>query len=167
MDYSISLSEVIVAILFIITSMLGYVIKRQHEKLKQIQEQLSDKKYNLYHSIYSILFDLIKKTKTKENPNVKIQEKIDLKYQEELIAKIIDIKKDLLIYSPDNVVKKFIEWNQSISNGNVGWESKSILLDVYVDIRKDMGYKKTKITKDDILKIILTNSDEVMVFKQI
>lgn len=67
MEFSISLSEILVAVLIIISSGLGYIIKEQKEKIKSINDQLSEKKYKLYYETYSILFDILKAEKGMKN----------------------------------------------------------------------------------------------------
>jgi hypothetical protein len=44
-EISISLSDILVAVLTLVAAGLGYVIKEQFDKIKTIQNQLSDKKY--------------------------------------------------------------------------------------------------------------------------
>lgn len=155
MEFTISLSEVLVVVLIIISSGLGYIIKEQKEKLKSIKMQLSEKKYKLYHDIYSIFFDLIKSGKGKNTQNIKT-----------IGNKIIDIKKDLLIYAPDSITRKFIEWNRFISNNEGDMKHTKIFLELYILIRKDMGHPKTLINESDILKLIMTTDIEVEQMKK-
>lgn len=155
MEYSISISEIFVAVLLLIASGLGFIIREQKEKIKIINSQLSEKKYKLYSEIYSLLFDALKTTKTnkKANPN-------------ELGLKIIDIKKDLLIYAPDPIVQKFIEWNRFLANSDGNIMHGKIVLELYILIRKDMGHAKTLIIEEDILRLIMTTDPEVEEFKK-
>jgi len=150
MEFSISLSEILVAVLIIISSGLGYIIKEQKEKIKSINDQLSEKKYNLYYDIYSIFFDIIKAEKGMKNQNIK-----------GIGTKIIDLKKDLLIYAPDAIVEKFIEWSSFASNNEGDMRHAKIFLELYILIRKDMGHPKTLITESDILRLIMTTDSEV------
>lgn len=60
MDISISLSEILVAVLTLIAARLAYIIREQREKIKTVRNQLSDKKYKVYNEIFSVFFDLIK-----------------------------------------------------------------------------------------------------------
>lgn len=155
MEYSISLSEILVAVLIIVSSGLGFIIKEQKEKLKSIKSQLSDKKYKLYHDVYSLFFDLIKSEKGVKKQNIKA-----------IGTRIIDIKKDLLIYAPDLIVQKFIEWNRYLSNHEGDMRHAKLFLELYILIRKDMGHPKTLINESDILKLIMTSDSEVEQMKQ-
>jgi len=150
MEISISLSEILVAVLIIISSGLGYIIKEQKEKIKSINDQLSEKKYKLYNETYSLFFDIIKATKGMKNQSIK-----------GIGSNIIDIKKDLLIYAPDSIVEKFIEWNRFTANNEGDMRHAKIFLELYILIRKDMGHPKTMINESDILKLIMTSDSEV------
>jgi hypothetical protein len=66
---TISLSDILVAMLTIFAGGLGYIIKDQREKIRTIQNQLSDKKYKVYHELYSIFFDLLKQQKNIQKKN--------------------------------------------------------------------------------------------------
>jgi hypothetical protein len=148
-EISISLSDILVAVLTLVAAGLGYVIKEQFDKIKTIQNQLSDKKYKVYHEIYSVFFDLLKQQKglQKKNDNT-------------LVVQLIDIKKDLFIYAPDNIVKKFMEWNGYINNHSGDIKHIVVFLDLFVLIRKDMGQHKTEITSLDILRSTMTTDEE-------
>jgi hypothetical protein len=148
-DMTISLSDILVAVLTIVAGGLGYIIKEQKEKIKTIQNQLSDKKYKVYHELYSIFFDLLKQQKD-------IQEKNDI----DIGNRLIDVKKDLLIYAPDTIVKKFLEWNKYINNKPGDIKHILIFLEIFTLIRKDMGQSKSEITGMDILRSIMTTDEE-------
>lgn len=149
MDVSISLSEILVAVLTLVAAGFGFIIKEQKEKLKTIQNQLSDKKYTVYNEIFTVFFDILKGQKGLKETGEK-----------DLATRLIDIKKDLFIYAPDNIVKKFIEWNRYISNNVGDIKHARIYLELFVLIRQDMGHEKTKIVEDDILRSIMTTDEE-------
>jgi hypothetical protein len=155
-DETISLSNILVAILSIIATGFGFIIKEQKEKIKNIQNQLSDKKYRVYHEIYAIFFDIFKQQKglTKED-------KIN-----NLTIRLIDIKKDLFIYAPDHVVKKFLEWNSIVTGSSETNRHFKIFLELFVLIRKDMGHLKTGITDEDILRSIMSSEEDFQKLKK-
>lgn len=98
-EYSISLSEIIAGILTILAAGLGYIVKQQREKIEGINNQLSEHKYAMYNDVLSMVFDLIKESKTGKHDTT-----------ENLGIRILNIKQQMLIYAPDNVFKKFLEW---------------------------------------------------------
>lgn len=78
----------------------------------------------------------------------------------DMVNQLIDIKMDLLIYAPDDIVQKFLEWNRYISNNEGDLKHAYIYLELFVLIRKDMGHHKTDITEADILRLIMTTDSE-------
>lgn len=151
-----SYSELIVGILAFISAILGLIIKIQHDKISSIRNQISDKKYHVYNEIFSIFFDIMREGKgftKKAKPN-------------DLPDRIINVKKDLLIYGTDEIIKKFTEWNVNCNNPNQMSNFQNYLA-LFILIRKDMGYKKSKLTEKDILRIIMGDDDEYKKFLEL
>ncbi len=147
-EFAFSYSELIVGILVFISTILGFIIKVQHDKILSIKNQISDRKYNVYNEIFSIFFDIMREGKgftKKLKPN-------------DLPDRIINIKKDLLIYGTDEIIKKFTEWNVNCNNPNQMLNFQNYLA-LFILIRKDMGYKKSKLTEKDILRIIMGDDE--------
>lgn len=149
LDQTISLSEIIIVIMTIITGGLGYIIREQREKIKLIQNQLSEKKYKVYHEIYAIFFDLFK-----EQKGLSKTSKVN-----DVAGRMIDVKKDLFIYAPDNIVNKFLEWNNIVTNDATNKKHFNVYLELFILIRKDMGHKETKLVPNDVLRSI-TSTDK-------
>lgn len=146
-QFAFSFSELAVGILALISAVLVCIIKMQHDKISSIKNQLSDKKYKVYNEIFTVFFDLMRVGKG-YIPN-----------DRNLPDRIIQIKKDLLIYGTDDINKKFIEWHISCSTPNQFLNLKNYL-SLFLLIRKDMGYKTSKLTENDILDIITGNQEE-------
>ena len=155
-EFAFSYSELIVGILVFISTILGFIIKVQHDKILSIKNKISDRKYNVYNEIFSIFFDIMREGKgftKKLKPN-------------DLPDRIIKVKKDLLIYGTDEIIKKFTEWNVNCNNPNQMLNFQNYLA-LFILIRKDMGYKKSKLTEKDILRIIMGDDDEYKKFLEL
>ena len=155
-EFAFSYSELIVGILVFISTILGFIIKVQHDKILSIKNQISDRKYNVYNEIFYIFFDIMREGKgftKKLKPN-------------DLPDRIIKVKKDLLIYGTDEIIKKFTEWNVNCNNPNQMLNFQNYLA-LFILIRKDMGYKKSKLTEKDILRIIMGDDDEYKKFLEL
>lgn len=133
---------------------LSYIIKNQYEKIKEIKSQLSEKKYDLYLKIYSVFFELVEKKSKNKNPEKKI---------ENLVS---EIKKEMFIYAPDNIVKNFLEWNNNDLNEENTLKRLDFFNELLILIRKDMGNPKSKITKDDLIRSVLSSKEEFLKFKE-
>ncbi len=152
-QFEFSYSELAVGILAFISAIAVCIIKLQHDKISSIKNQLSDKKYKVYNEIFSIFFDLMRAEKGYISNNSNLPDRI------------IQIKKDLLIYGTDEINKKFIEWHINCSSPNQVPNFRNYL-SLFLLIRKDMGYKNSKLTENDILDIITGNKEESKKFIQ-
>ncbi|MDP3443005.1 MAG: hypothetical protein Q8T08_09125 [Ignavibacteria bacterium] len=134
-----------------IIAILLFLLQRKNEQLKIVKEKISDKKYEAYNEVLSIFFDLFKSAKNLKNVNEK-----------NLGIKIIDLKKFLLLYANDEILKKFFEWNKSAQMEGNRLAQFEKYLELMILIRKDMGNPDTKITKDELLRS-LADSDQTYI----
>ena len=153
-SYFIIYSEYIIWLLGVVVLSLSYIIKNQYEKIKEIKSQLSEKKYELYLKIYSVFFELVEKKSKNQKPTKKI---------ENLVS---EIKKEMFIYAPDKIVEKFLEWNNNDLNEENTLKRLDFFNELLILIRKDMGNPKSKITKDDLIRSVLSSKDEFLKFKE-
>lgn len=91
---------------------------------------------------------------------MKQEKNIHRKNENDIVNRLIDLKKDLPIYAPDTIVKKFLQWNNYINNNPNELKHIIHFLEIFTLIRKDMGQAKSKITEMDILRSIMTTDDE-------
>ncbi|GAB4255780.1 MAG: hypothetical protein Kow0027_22620 [Saprospiraceae bacterium] len=140
--------------LSLLSTYLFFVLHKKNDKIKGIENQLSDKKYTLYYNVFTVFFNLIK-----------LQKDLVSESQEKLVEKLIDIKKDMMIYAPDNIMNKFLEWNNYIGDNPGDLRHVDIFLELLISIRKDMGNSNTKLSKYDVLRSIMTSTEEFEKFK--
>ncbi|WP_298884671.1 hypothetical protein [uncultured Polaribacter sp.] len=155
-DFWIKYQTLIIAFFGGIVTILGVIIKIQSEKFKNIKSQLSEKKYNLYSKVYSVFFLLVDK-----NPKLS-----DSEIKEEIETLLKEIKKEMFIYAPDIVLKKFLQWNNNIENETDPLKRINNFNQLLILIRKDMGNSRTKIKRDDIIRSILSSEQEFLNFKE-
>ena len=130
-----------------IVAVAGIVIAWQTEKLRTMRKQLSEKKYNAYADAVKMFYSILKDTKAHRATN-----------NDYMMERMIDIKRDILMYGSDEVFKAFNEWLIASGGTNVKGQL-SYFLDFVLEMRKDMCNNKTKLTKHDIL-LNLTQSKE-------
>jgi len=156
MIYDISLNAILISLLTIASGVLGLLLKRQTERLKIVEQQLSQDKYKSYSELVKIFYDILKDTKLKKETD-----------NNELMIRIIDSKKDLFIYGSDEIFKKFTAWLTFTNKYPNDVKHMKLFLDVLILIRKDMGNKKTKLTYNDLLLSLTQNEDDLIYFKDI
>lgn len=130
-----------------IVAVAGIIIAWQTEKLRTMREQLSEKKYNAYADAVKMFYSILKDTKAHRATN-----------NDEMMEKMIDIKRDILMYGSDKVFKAFNIWLVA-SFGSNEKEQFAAFLDFVLAMRKDLCNNKTKLTKHDLL-LNLTQSEE-------
>jgi len=133
--------KIFLPLILILLGGLGWLFKHEREKRLQIEKQLSDKKYSVYKLFIDLYFDMFQ--------TVQEGKSVDIK---KITPKIIEIKRDLLIYGGDKVVKTFLNWQISTFTGK---PSLKPFTEILIEMRKDMGYPKTTITSDLFLKSLI------------
>ena len=131
-----------------IVAVAGIVIAWQTEKLRTMREQLSEKKYNAYADAVKIFYSILKDTNAHRATN-----------NDEMMDRMIDIKRDIFMYGSDKVFKAFNKWLLSTTNSNDKAQFAAFL-DFVLEMRKDLCDGKTKLTKHDILLNLTQSEDE-------
>jgi hypothetical protein len=146
--------ELLLLILGSLSTYLIWRVQYQKDKLKSIESQLSDKKYKMYSQLIYIFFDVALESKT----GVEIS-------QAEIIRRVIDIKKDMYLYAPDDIFKKFTDWLVNVNKHDNPTKHFYDYYELIKLIRKDMGNKQTKLTLDDFMLFYIQNREEYAIFK--
>ena len=144
--------ENIIALLSILISAIvavaGIIIAWQTEKLRTMREQLSEKKCNAYADAVKMFYSVPKESKLNKSTD-----------NEEMMLKMIDIKRDIFMYGSDKVFRTFNEWLLTTNNPNIKGQLSAFLAFV-LEVRKDLCNGKTKLTKRDILLNLTQSEDE-------
>jgi len=142
--------KLIIGILSGIIILLETILKMYHDRYREVQLKLSDKKYETYSEIIATLFDMVNR-----------QKGLNQFTDDEILLRIMNVKRNLLLYGNDKIIKKFFEWeiNQLTNKRLWNWVELAAL------VRKDMGNRWTNITADDILKSLISTTDDYLDFK--
>jgi len=147
-----TLLEVIAIIASILCAVLGFLLQRKTERIKIMEKQLSEKRYAAYAKLYDFFYELLKDQHKAKNVN------------ENMSNKLMDAKKELIMYGSDEVIFALNKYLSSLSEEN-SLAQFNYFLDLMVLIRKDMC-GKTKVNRDDILLNIMQNKKELQQFKE-
>lgn len=135
-----------------IIAFLGWKMQRKTERIKIMEGQLSEKRYTAYAKLYDFFYEMFKKSKDGKSFATK-----------EMRDKLLDAKKELIMYGTDDVVFALNNYLSSLTNENPYYQIDRFL-DIMVLIRKDMC-GKTKINRDAILLNIMQDKSELQKFK--
>lgn len=140
-------------ILSIIIAFMGWLMQRKIERIKIMENQLSEKKYAAYAKIVGIFYSLLKDMKAERESNQKI-----------MLNEILESKKNIFMYGSDRVIKTFNKWLCSTTQYETQFVQLNAFLDFMIEIRKDMNGSSTTISKHDLLVNLMQNEDEVNKF---
>lgn len=145
----------IVSLAGIIIAVLGWYIHRQTERIKVMENLISEKKNEAYSNFVGLFYDLLAKSKEKKSLDT-----------HDGLKKMMEIKKTLFMYGSDKVFKAMNEW---LKYCNPQYDQNEMLykvLELLVLIRKDLQ-NNSKLKVDDILLNILQSEEEVKKFKSL
>lgn len=142
--------QIIITIISTICIILGWIIHRKTEQIKIMENQLSERKYKAYAEMVALFYGVLKDVKKQKNTN-----------QNMYVDKMIESKRDIFLYGSDIVIEKFNMWLCSSIEENDGNIQMKYLLELVLEMRKDMRGGKTKITEKDILINLIQNRSEV------
>lgn len=125
---------------------IGWLYKHEKEKRLLVERQLSEKKYQVYIKFINLFFELYESQKFKKEMS-----------EQRMVKSMIEIKKDLMIYGSDKVINKFFEWEAFSGSGKI---SLRPITDVIIEMRRDMGSPKTKITTTSFLRSLVKEKNE-------
>lgn len=144
--------ENIIALLSVLISAIvtvaSIVIARQSEKLRAMREQLSEKKCQAYADAMMMFYSILKDSKLHRPTDNKA-----------MMQKMIDTKKDIFMYGSDKVFRAFNKW-LVVAFENNNKTQFNAFLEFVLEMRKDMFYGNTKLTKHDILLNLTQSEDE-------
>ena len=143
--------KLVIGLLSGLILILVTVLKMFHDRYREIKLKLSDKKYETYSEIIATLFEMVNR-----------QKGLNKATDDEILQRLMNVKRDLLLYGNDKIVRKFFEWeiNQLTGKRLWNWAELAAL------VRTDMGNRWTNITADDILKSLLSATDNYEDFKR-
>lgn len=143
---------IISAVATLACALMAALLHRKTERIKIMEGQLSEKRYSAYAKLYDFFYEMFKAQKDNKNSNTK-----------EMRNKLLDAKKELIMYGTDEVVLALNKYLSSLTEDNTS-KQLDYFLDVMLLIRKDMC-GKTKIVRDDIMLSIMQDKNELQKFK--
>ncbi len=144
--------QILTPILVVIIGGVGWLYRHEKERRREVEKQLSQKKYDAYIKLMDLYFVLFKSVKTNKPVDYN---KVGLQ--------LIDIKKELIIYASDDVYKSFNDFLLSLTKGS---KNIRIFAELAISIRRDMGQPNTNVTAEDILISIMQDQEEFEKLKQ-
>lgn len=149
-------NQILLLLLSTLSAFLIWRLQYQKEKIKGIENQLSDKKYKMYSELLYILFD-ISNAQTLGNTVT----------ENDILKRILEIKRDMFLYAPDNVFKTFTKWTLYLNENGNNVNHFKIYFELLKLVRKDMGQINTKIDLKDFMLFYMQSESEYEKFKKL
>ena len=137
--------NVLAILLGALLAAIGALWRHERQRRVDVERQLSERKYGAYIALLNVFFDSFKADRRGKPLE-----------ETELVDRMIDVNKDLMIYGAEDVVTLYHKWTLEMRAGTVEIER---LGDLVVAIRRDMGHPKTKISSEDVLRQLITDYD--------
>ena len=148
----IPIKEIILLLLSALTTFLLWRVQHQKEKIKNVESQLSDKKYQMYSELIHIIFDIANSDKMGKKLS-----------QKDLTKRLLNIKRDMFMYGSDEIFRKYTDWTLQLDTNPVG--HMKTYFELMLMARKDMGQNNTKLNVDDFMLFFMQSKEEFQKFK--
>lgn len=141
--------SILISLLTVSSTLFVVILQRKTEKLKIIENQLSENKYKAYIDLVEVFYDILKDVKNKKETDSNV-----------VGNRIFDAKKDIFMFGSDAVFKKFSAWLTFTSENPGDQRHLNLYLEMMLEIRKDM-HNKTNLSKNDIMQNVMQNRSEL------
>ena len=130
----------------IVSVVVSSIIAKVLEYRRSTRRYLYEKREEPYSEFIEMVYKLQQSTKG------------TLAYPEnELLADIIKFSRKLTLWGSDRVIKKWLKFRENGLDANKAAENLFILEDIIFEIRKDMGQRKGKLEKGDLLAFFVND----------
>lgn len=140
-----------------LSAFLIWRVQYQKDKIKDIESQLSEKKYKLYSEIVYLIIDLSMAGKMGEK---QLTEK-------DIQKRLLTAKREMFLYAPDNIFKTYTDWTLELKQPDLAVGHFKTYFKMMKLIRKDMGFGSSKISLDDFMLFLMQDNEEYKRFKQL
>lgn len=140
----------VIAVLTMVITILGWIIHRKTERIKIIENQLSEKKHEAYAEIVQLFYDVLQDIRSGKSFDNEDAEK-----------RMMRSKRDILMYGSDKVFKAFNQYLCATTQNSDPMLPLKNFLKLILEIRKDMCGKKTSVKEKDILLSLMQSEEEV------
>lgn len=139
-----------------LSAFLIWRIQYQKDKIKDIESQLSEKKYKMYSELVYLVVDLTMASKMGEKSLT----------EKDITKRLLTAKRDMFLYAPDNIFKTYTAWTLELKGENPGVHHFKTYFKMMKLVRKDMGHSTSKLSLDDFMLFLMQDESEYKKFKE-
>lgn len=128
------------------------VARARAELEKEVLARLDERRRQVYNDFIKMMQDILPSFGKGTPDSAKIQK---------LRRRMVDFRMASLLVSSDHVIDAFTKWGRGEQPAvDQRYAVLRDFADIVLAMRRDMGYKDTKLTRTDILRMFVTDLDE-------
>lgn len=133
---------------------LGYLIKSQFEKKKELNNELNKQRREIYQSFVNLIIDIFANTKLKKNTS------------DQNLKQLFEFYKKYVLFASPNVIKAFSDYFQYLYNPEKEEELSlhlSLITKIMFEMRKDIGLENKGLGENGemLMRALITDFDKI------
>ena len=136
---------------------IGYLIKHYIEKKKEISNELTKQRREIYQQYVNLIIDIFSNSKlNKKNNNTS------------MLSELYQFYKKYVLFASPNVIKAFSDYfqyvyNQNDSEDNDSKKSLELITKIMFEMRKDIGLNNKGLGKNGemLMRALITDYDRI------
>jgi hypothetical protein len=133
---------------------LGYLIKSQFEKKKELNNELNKQRREIYQSFVNLIIDIFANTKLKKNTS------------DQNLKQLFEFYKKYVLFASPNVIKAFSDYFQYLYNPEKEEELSlhlSLITRIMFEMRKDIGLENRGLGENGemLMRALITDFDKI------
>ena len=146
-------NNIAIPIITAVIGLIGVMWTQWQSKSRDIAESHRSSKIETY----SLFFDIIEKFQREGRKN----QEIDVLSDEELQAKFEKLNRGFILWGSDEVIQAWLTFRKNSTEQASSEYTLAKIDNVYRAIRKDLGHKDRKLKSLDLIRMSLSNPDEI------
>lgn len=131
----------------VLVATLTVVLGKYYERKKDIEAHYRQKKTEIYDEFLCEFFKIFHSDEDGEDENP------------ELVRFLREWQRKMILWGGQDVLSKYISWMGHLKKGNPDAKTMFMMEEFFLEIRKDLGHKNTKLTKGTFVRLILQNPE--------
>lgn len=135
----------------VLVATLTVVLGKFYERKKDIEAHYRQKKTEIYDEFLCEFFKIFHSDKddNEENP--------------ELVSFLREWQRKMILWGGQDVLSKYISWMGHLKKGIPDAKTMFMMEEFFLEIRKDLGHKNSKLVKGTFIHLILQNPELFLV----
>ena len=126
---------------------LTVVLGKYYERKKDIEAHYRQKKTEIYDEFLCEFFKIFHSDENGDNENA------------DLVKFLREWQRKMILWGGQDVLSKYISWVGHLKKGTPDAKTMFMMEEFFLEIRKDLGHKNSKLVKGTFVRLMLQNPD--------